>query len=78
MRAEEGIRSAQESRGLGNVYRRQAIILKKNQDVYSTLLAIEAEAKEKLKATCPLDLRFTLGDVMVAAKEAVSCKARPM
>ncbi len=48
---------------------------KKPQDVYSALLAIEAEAKEKLKAKCPMDLRFTLDDVLSTTKEATSCRA---
>ena len=51
-----------------------AIVLKKSQDVYSTLLTIEAEAKEKLKAKAPLDLSFTLDDVSAASKDAMSSK----
>ena len=51
-----------------------AIILKKTQDAYSALLALESEASLKLKAKCPLDLSFTLDDVTAATKEAMSCK----
>ncbi len=51
-----------------------AIVLKKNLDAYSTLLTIEAEAKEKLKAESPLDLSLTLDDAKAASKEAISSK----
>ena len=51
-----------------------AIILKKTQDAYSALLALESEASLKLKAKCPLDLSFTLEGVTAATKEAMSCK----
>ncbi len=39
------------------------------------MLAIEAEAKDNLKVKCPMDVRFTLDDVLSTTKEATSCKA---
>ena len=50
------------------------IVLKKCQDAYSALLAIEAEAKEKVKSKSPCDLSFSMEDVNVASKDAISSK----
>ena len=51
-----------------------AIILKKTQEAYAALLAIESEASLKLKVKCPLDLNFTLEEVTAATEEALTCK----
>ena len=51
-----------------------AIVLKKSQDAYSALLAIEAEAKEKVKSKSPCDLSFSMDEVNAASKDAISSK----
>jgi len=52
-----------------------AILLKKASDVCKALSEIETESREKLKAKDPLELTFTMQDVISLAKEAVSQKA---
>jgi hypothetical protein len=51
-----------------------SVVLKKSQDVLATLLALEKEAKDKLKVKCPLDLTFTMDSVSSWCKEATMHK----
>ena len=48
--------------------------MKKSQDVLATLTAYEKEAKDKLKAKCPLDLTITVDSVLSLCKEATMHK----
>ena len=52
-----------------------SLILKKSQDNHKLLMQFEKEAKERIKAKCPLDLPFTLEDVTVACKDAMTNKS---
>ena len=51
-----------------------SVVMKKSQDVLATLTAYEKEAKDKLKAKCPLDLTFTVDSVLSLCKEATMHK----
>ena len=51
-----------------------SVVMKKSQDVLATLTAYEKEAKDKLKAKCPLDLTFTVDSVLALCKEATMHK----
>ena len=51
-----------------------SVVLKKSQDVLATLMALEKEAKDKLKVKCPLDLTFTMDSVSSWCKEATMHK----